>query len=300
MIKKIPKVLFYILFIMLFTILFFVMLSVTRDVRGVISRSLRPVFYGAVLAYLFKPMCNFFDARLLKLFSKKLKRGGAKKLSHVLSMLLTYVTFGAILYFLLLIILPQLARSIIQMVSSIPAFYNTARAWVESVVVNNPFLADNIERIIDVVYQTFNSWYQGSLLPLLSGITGGVMVTFTFLLNFFIGIIVSVYLLNGRKKLGAQAKLIIKSMFPKNQADAIFGEVRYADKMFSGYFAGTIIDSSLVAVICYLLCLITGMPFPILISVIVGVANIIPFFGPSAGAGGRINKKVKHKDSPVY
>ncbi len=283
MIKKIPKVLFYILLIMLFIILFFVMLNVTANVRRIIFRSLRPILYGAVLAYLFKPMCNFFEKRLTLLFGKKLKHSKAKKLSHYLSMLFTYIIFGAIIYFLLSIILPQLVKSIMQLVSSIPAFYNSLILFVQKIVDENPLLAENIEHILEVVYQGFNTWYQGSLFPLLSQITGGVMLTFTFILNFFIGIIVSVYLLNGRKKLCAQAKLLIKSIFPRSQANAIFSEAEYADKMFSGYFAGTLIDSALVAVLCYILCLITNMPFAILISVIVGVANIIPFFGPYIG-----------------
>ena len=198
-------------------------------------------------------------------------------------MLTTYIIFGAIVYFLLSIILPQLAKSIVQLVSSIPAFYNSVIQFIREIVVNHPFLAENIEQILSVIYQGFNSWYQTSLFPMLTGITGGVMVTFTFVLNFFIGIIVSVYLLNGRKKLCAQAKLAVKGIFPRNVANAIFHEAKFADKMFSGYFAGTLIDSALMSVICYLLCLITKMPFPILISVIVGVANIIPFFGPYIG-----------------
>lgn len=283
MIKKIPKALFYVMLAMLFIILFFVMLNVTANVRRIIFRSLRPVLYGMTLAYLFKPMCNFFDKRYTVLFSKKLTGARAKKLSHYLSMITTYIIFGAIIYFLLSIILPQLAKSIIQLVSSIPSFYNSVIQFVQQIVVNNPFLAENIEHIIDAIYQGFNSWYQTSLFPLISGITDGVMITFTFILNLFIGIIVSVYLLNGRKKLGAQAKLVIKSIFPRSQANAIFNEVKFADKMFSGYFAGTLIDSALVAFLCYLLCLIARMPFPILISVIVGVANIIPFFGPYVG-----------------
>ncbi len=283
MIKKIPKLLLYILFIMLFIILFFVMLNVTADIRRIMFRSLRPVLYGAVLAYLFKPMCNYFEKRLTMLFGKKLRHDKAKKLSHYLSMALTYIIFGAIIYFLLSIILPQLVKSIMQLVSSIPAFYNSVILFVQKIVAENPLLAENIEQILEGFYQGFNSWYQSSLFPLLSQITGGVMITFTFILNFFIGIIVSVYLLNGRKKLCAQAKLLIKSIFPRSQANAIFGEAAYADKMFSGYFAGTIIDSALVGVLCYLLCLITNMPFALLISVIVGVANIIPFFGPYIG-----------------
>jgi len=283
MIKKIPKALAYTVLAMLLIILFFVMLNVTADIRRVITKSLKPVFYGMVMAYLFKPMCNFFEKRFVRLFGKKLRHDKAKKLSHYLSMLATYIIFGAIVYFLLSIILPQLVSSITQLVSSIPAFYNSLLQFVREIVVNNPFLAENIEHILDAVYQGFNTWYQNSLGPLLSGITGGVMITFTFILNFFIGIIVSVYLLNGRKKLGAQAKLVVKSLFKKEHANAIFNEAKFADKMFSGYFAGMLMDSALVAVMCYLLCLITNMPFAVLVSVIVGVANIIPFFGPYVG-----------------
>lgn len=283
MFKKIPKLLFYIVLIMLLIILFFVMLNVTASIRSVIYRSLRPIFYGAVIAYLFKPMCNFFEKRYFKLFSKKCKRLNAKKLAHYLSIVTTYVIFSAIIYFVISIIMPRLVKSIFILVSSIPDFYNSLVALIQRLVVSSPFLADNIENILSTVYKGFNSWYESELGPLLTGITGKVMVTFTFILNLFIGFIVSVYLLNGRKKLCAQAKLLIKSIFPREYANAIFGEAAFADKMFSGYFAGTLIDSALVAVICYLLCVITRMPFALLVSFIVGVTNIIPFFGPYIG-----------------
>ena len=128
MLKKIPKAFFYIIFIMLFIILFFVMMNVTANVRNVVFSSLKPVFYGAVLAYLFKPMCNFLDKRLSRLFGKKMQEGVAKKLSHYLSMLATYVIFGAIIYFLMLIILPQLVKSIIQLVSSVLLIFHFSKA----------------------------------------------------------------------------------------------------------------------------------------------------------------------------
>lgn len=283
MFKKIPKLLFYIVLIMLLIILFFLMLNVTESIRGVIYSSLRPIFYGAVIAYLLKPMCNFFEKRYCKLFQKKCESAKAKRLAHYLSIVTTYIIFSAIIYFVISIIMPRLIKSIFMLVSLIPDFYNSLIDLIQRLVVSSPFLADNIENILSTVYQGFDSWYKTELGPLLAGITGKVMVTFTFILNLFIGFIVSVYLLNGRKKLCAQAKLLIKSIFPREQANAIFNEAAFADKMFSGYFAGTLIDSALVAFICYLLCVITKMPFALLVSFIVGVTNIIPFFGPYIG-----------------
>ncbi len=283
MIKKIPKAFFYIMVAMLFIILFFVMLNVTSGVRRVISRSLRPVFYGMVIAYLLKPMCNFFEKRYTKIFIKKFSYASSKKASHYLSMVTTYIIFGAIVFFFLWIIIPQLVTSVIKVVSQISGFYNTVVAYLNQIVAENPFLAENLGHIIEAAY----AWYTNSFLPLLTnlinGITGGIMVTFTFIVNLVIGFIVSVYLLNGRKKIGAQAKMLIKGIFNKKEANLIFNEVKFADRMFSGYFAGTLIDSTLIAVICYILCRITSMPLPLLIAFIVGVANIIPFFGPYIG-----------------
>ena len=110
-----------------------------------------------------------------------------------------------------------------------------------------------------------------------------VTSTVSFIFNIFVGFIVSAYLLNGRKKLCAQAKLLIRSVFGRKASEMIFEEARFADRMFSSYFIGSIIDSTLVGVLCYIGCLIFGIPYAVLVSVIVGVTNIIPFFGPYIG-----------------
>ena len=101
--------------------------------------------------------------------------------------------------------------------------------------------------------------------------------------NFGLGMIVAVYLMNGWEKFGAQAKMIVYAIFPKKAAEWIQYEIHYTDRMFSGFIHGKILDSAIVGIICFIFTMFTGMPYALLVSVIVGVTNIIPFFGPYMG-----------------
>ena len=140
----------------------------------------------------------------------------------------------------------------------------------------------------DTVLPNVQTWLKEELIPsvqsLVSGISNSVINVFAWIKNILIGIIVSVYLLYGRKKFAAQAKLCLYSIFSKKRADWILKEATYADRMFSGFLSGKLLDSAIIGVICAIVCSILGIPNTALISVIVGVTNIIPFFGPFIGA----------------
>ena len=123
-----------------------------------------------------------------------------------------------------------------------------------------------------------------SMQSLLSGAALGVMSFVTFLKNIIIGVIVSVYLLASRKKFGQQCKMILYSLIKPRWADIILEEILYADKMFGGFINGKILDSAIIGVLCYIACLIFKFPSALLVSVISGVTNVIPFFGPFIGA----------------
>lgn len=103
-------------------------------------------------------------------------------------------------------------------------------------------------------------------------------------MNLFIGLVVAIYLLYGRRKFKKQGKLLLYSLFKARWADKIVEEIRFADRVFSGFIGGKLLDSAIIGGICYIGMMIMGLPYAILISVIVGVTNIIPFFGPYIGA----------------
>ena len=149
-------------------------------------------------------------------------------------------------------------------------------------------LLDFIENSYDSLDANLDAWIKNTLLPsmqnILSGAAVGVVNVVTWIKNFIIGLIVSVYLLASRKKFGQQGKLILYSLVKPRWADLIMEEVRYADRMFGGFINGKILDSAIIGVLCYIACLIFKFPSALLVSVIIGVTNVIPFFGPFIGA----------------
>ena len=248
--------------------------------------SLKPIVFGCVIAYIARPMCNKFNGLYHSLFQKKWSEAKSKKYAHVLSIVSTYVVWALILYVFISIIVPQFVQSLLKIANDVPRIIDYLIAYVNNLMSENELLASYATQILnelDSQWASISSGVVNILKNLAGGMLTGIIGTVTFVFNFFVGTIVSVYLLSGRKKLCAQAKLLVRSVFDKKVSGYIFEEVAFADKMFSKYFAGSIIDSSIVGVVCYLGCLIFRIPYGMLVAVIVGITNIIPFFGPYIG-----------------
>ena len=270
------------------SILFFFLIYRFQGFGDAISKLtgiLMPFIYGAVIAYLLKPVCNCVENFLRRLLPEKMGTA-ANMLAVTISLL-----FGIlVVYALIMMIVPQL-------ITSVTTLYYTARNnlndfvdWAshQEVIASNQKLLDFIETSYDNLQDTLDNLVRTKLVPsmqsLLSGAALGVMSFVTFLKNIVIGLIVSVYLLASRKKFGQQGKLILYSLVKPRWADLIMEEVRYADRMFGGFINGKILDSAIIGVLCYIACLIFKFPSALLVSVIIGVTNVIPFFGPFIGA----------------
>ena len=270
------------------SILFFFLIYRFQGFGDAISKLtgiLMPFIYGAVIAYLLKPVCNCVENFLRRLLPEKMGTA-ANMLAVTISLL-----FGIlVVYALIMMIVPQL-------ITSVTTLYYTARNnlndfvdWAshQEIIASNQKLLDFIETSYDNLQDTLDNLVRTKLVPsvqsLLSGAALGVMSFVTFLKNIIIGLIVSVYLLASRKKFGQQGKLILYSLVKPRWADLIMEEVRYADRMFGGFINGKILDSAIIGVLCYIACLIFKFPSALLVSVIIGVTNVIPFFGPFIGA----------------
>ena len=270
------------------SILFFFLIYRFQGFGDAISKLtgiLMPFIYGAVIAYLLKPVCNCVENFLRRLLPEKMGTA-ANMLAVAISLL-----FGIlVVYALFMMIVPQL-------ITSVTTLYYTARNnlndfvdWAshQEIIASNQKLLDFIETSYDNLQDTLDNLVRTKLVPsmqsILSGAALGVMSFVTFLKNIIIGVIVSVYLLASRKKFGQQGKLILYSMVKPRWADLIMEEVRYADRMFGGFINGKILDSAIIGVLCYIACLIFKFPSALLVSVIIGVTNVIPFFGPFIGA----------------
>ena len=270
------------------SILFFFLIYRFQGFGDAISKLtgiLMPFIYGAVIAYLLKPVCNCVEDFLRRLLPEKMGTA-ANMLAVTISLL-----FGIlVVYALIMMIVPQL-------ITSVTTLYYTARnnlndfvEWAshQEIIASNQKLLDFIETSYDNLQDTLDNLVRTKLVPsmqsLLSGAALGVMSFVTFLKNIVIGLIVSVYLLASRKKFGQQGKLILYSLVKPRWANLIMEEIRYADRMFGGFINGKILDSAIIGVLCYIACLIFKFPSALLVSVIIGVTNVIPFFGPFIGA----------------
>lgn len=270
------------------SILFFFLIYRFQGFGDAISKLtgiLMPFIYGAVIAYLLKPVCNCVENFLRRLLPEKMGTA-ANMLAVTISLL-----FGIlVVYALIMMIVPQL-------ITSVTTLYYTARNnlndfvdWAshQEIIASNQKLLDFIETSYDNLQDMLDNIVRTKLVPsmqsLLSGAALGVMSFVAFLKNIVIGIIVSVYLLASRKKFGQQCKMILYSLIKPRWADIILEEILYADKMFGGFINGKILDSAIIGVLCYIACLIFKFPSALLVSVIIGVTNVIPFFGPFIGA----------------
>lgn len=267
--------------------LFFRTGTIAKGFRYLIS-ILMPFIYGAVIAYILRPVSLFLE-RCLKKLEMKLTKQRRPALIRLLSILLSLAILLTVLVLLILAVLPQLISSISGLLAQLPAAVEQFRAWISSLDNGGTSheIVAYIEQSVDTVTAKLQSYLSSDVLPVLGSLVSSVTSSFQSILallkNFGLGCIVAAYLLSGWEKFAAQAKLAVYALFPEKTADWIKKEVHYADRMFSGFIIGNLMDSLLVGCICFPVLKIAGVPFAVLVSVVVGVTNIIPFFGPYLG-----------------
>ena len=246
---------------------------------------LMPFIYGAVIAYLLKPVCNTIEAFLRRFIPEKMKG-----LINALSVTFTTLFGLLLIYALCMMIIPQL-------ITSVTTLYYTAQANITKFMywANHLEFIEKNEQIMELLNSAYaalntnlDTWIKNTLLPsmqnIVSGAAIGVLNVVTVAKNLIIGIIVAVYILASRKRFVQQGKMVLYSVVKPRWASLITEELKYADRMFGGFINGKIMDSAIIGVLCYIGCLIFKFPSALLVSVIIGVTNVIPFFGPFIGA----------------
>ena len=274
--------------ICLFFLLFY--MDNIRAAIGKLLRILMPFIYGAAIAYLLKPVCNVLERWFEKLLTGngRKKAGIAARLAGPLSVFASISIGIAVVAALLMMVIPQVLSSLSGLVSLIQANLDKFAEWMTKYVGEQSVLTNYIESISEGLSDKLALWIQQEILPhlqgLVTGVTSGVASLVTVFSNLFIGLIVAIYLLASRKKFASQSKLVLFSILKEKWADRMINEVKFADRMFGGFINGKLLDSAIIGVICFIFTWIVSMPYAMLVSVIVGVTNIIPFFGPYLGA----------------
>lgn len=273
-------------------ILFFVIykMDTIGKVFSKITAAMMPFIIGAILAYIICPLCNMLEKLYNKLFEKMKNEVAKEKIVRGLSVFTGIVIAVIAVYIILMILIPQLISSVIRLVQILPSGADTIVAKLREILNSNETLLKYSEDVFEKVYDFVESWLSDVLLnsvdKIAAGVSTGVINVISIFMNVFIGIIVAVYLLFSRKKLSRQADMVVHSIFKKKAADVIVDEVKYADKVFSGFINGKLLDAIIIALICYLGMMVFKLFNPgdstmseVLVAVIVGIFNVIPFFG---------------------
>lgn len=274
--------------ILLFFLLFKIG-SIFAVIRQIISY-LMPIVYGIILAYLLLPLNNWLNEKFLKSFSKKAKKPqAAKRLSSVLATTISILFALVIIIGLVALVAPQVVNSLTSIFYSLPETISNFKGWINDTFSNHP----SVQNFINSALESLESAVKGltssdnviSFAPnLLSYFASGVKGLISVAENIIVGIIIAIYVLNSSKLFAAQAKKFTYSIFKVDTANSIIHNFRYTHKMIGGFINGRLLDSLIIGIICFVGMAILRMPYAVLISVVVGITNIIPFFGPFIGA----------------
>jgi len=266
-------------------ILFFILfrLQGIGDALRTVSDILAPFVYGSVIAYLLRPLCNTYESFFSDVFPQRMKR-----FANSVAVLLSIVTGILVVYTLIIMVAPQLYASVLSLWNSLPEKINQFLAWATGIFGEDEELLQAFNASSQILMAELESWAETTLVPyitnIVSGVGSSVLKVLNFLYDLLIGLIVAVYLLGSRKKFARQSVLLVRSCLNPKWADIFLDEISFIDRMFGGFIDGKLLDSAIIGVLCYIGCLIFKFPNPLLIAAIVGITNIIPFFGPFIGA----------------
>ena len=255
------------------------------DVFHKLKDILAPFIYGGIVAYLLRPVCNFYETVL-----KNNLPGKVKKAAAPFAIALSLATGILAVYAVIIMIAPELYNSILSLWTTLPAKVNAFLDWAKETFGENENIVELLQLFdtsASTLYKDLEKWVSETIAPFISSIVSGVGTSVTkilqFLYDLLIGLIVACYLLASRKKFARQSVLIVRSVLKPRWADLFLNEVVFVDKMFGGFIDGKILDSAIIGFLCYVGCSIFKFPNPLLVSAIVGITNVIPFFGPFIG-----------------
>lgn len=241
-----------------------------------------PIIYGFGIAYLINPLMNFFESKVFK----KIKFIN-DKFSRILSLFITSLIFIGILLLFVFVVIPQLVDSVEIFVNNIPNYFDNFKIWILDVFKGKPTIQKYALKYYDNIFNFIKKY----IIDLFSkdnsiilNVSSRFISAFRFVYNFIIGFVIAIYLQINKELFIAQFKKVLYALFSKKRGNLILTNLRYVNDVFTNFFVGKIIDSLIIGVICYIFMVVFRMPFPLIIALVVGITNIIPYFGPIIGA----------------
>lgn len=258
--------------------------SITKILKDIIH-ILAPIIYGLVFAYVLNPIVSFWEKKFEKLFNKRITNvQKLKKTSRSFGILISLVLTIVAIYILFSLVIPELIDTIYGLVISIPGQMEEFERYMTGIMDANNEVSALLQTVIVSLSDWFEGWIKNDLFKQVTGLTTGLFNVVNVLIDIILGFIISIYVLSGKETFITKSKMIIYAIFPTENANAILNVARKSNHIFSGFISGKLIDSLIIGVLCFIGLTILDTPYIILVSVIVGVTNVIPFFGPYIGA----------------
>lgn len=258
-----------------------------KNFIGTIITILMPFIYGAVIAYILRPVCNFIEEFLLRLPDNITGNTVFKAVLNPFCVLVSILLGLIVFYMFFAMVIPQIVDCITTLIKNAPDYMKSIQRWFEENLRNNDVLKNYAKDITEYLNSFINDKIQNDVMPniqaIIGGVSSGVVSLIAVFYNIFMGTVFAVYLLAGRKKLAFQAKLIFNGVVGEKYCESIMEEIKYADRAFSSFINGKLLASLIIGVICFIFTAATNMPYGMLISVIIAFTNMIPFFGPFIG-----------------
>ena len=279
--EHLPKQIVLIAVLVVVIIFFFLNLhNISAFLKKTIE-TLTPIFVGWVFAFVMAPIYN----ALVKKFDNS-ERVKVKKSSKAIATIICTVILVGVGVGLVFLFVPQLYSSLRSFMAKSGGYLDTIGNSIDNL--KNSFNDEMPKQLFSQIEGAINDAFSGistlNFERILTSLYNGVYLSFKAVLNVFVGIVVMIYSLNMKDTLLYEVKRVIFALFRKDIGKKIIEELRFTKNVFSGFLVGKIIDSLIIGILCYICCMIMGMPYTPLISVIVGITNIIPFFGPFIGA----------------
>lgn len=263
------------------------------SIRSAIKGTFSPIIGGFILAYLLNPILKFTERTLFtplakKIYTKKDAEQKQKKFSRALGVITTLALFLLLVIGGLCLVIPQIYDSILKIIQDVPSYYREIEQWIKGLLEEENEVSIYVLSLLDSAYLQVMEYVNSVLIPnmdtivkkITTGIVGGIKIT----LDIVLAVIMSIYVLFEKERLVAYGKKLAYSYLTKKHANSLVSGVRYVDHVFGGFINGKIIDSFIIGMLCYMFMVIVNFEYTVLISIIVGVTNVIPYFGPFIGA----------------
>ena len=246
------------------------------------------VLYGIIFAYLMNPTLKYVEKLFQKIFSKSnMTDRGVRKLSRILGALISLLVFFALVYGLLALVIPQIIDSLTETFSpeNLQKYYDQITTWLRQTLKGTPLEGWMQQSDPLKVLQNWLAEKQENIMSTLGSVLTGAYGVGKVIFNMLIGVVVAMYLLISKERFIAQMKKLVVAVFKPRVANRVFEIGRLTNRSFGGFMVGKLIDSLIIGLISYIGMLVFGLPYPLFCSAMIGIFNIIPFFGPFIGIG---------------